>query len=85
MGVGFKGGREEEGMQLEFVDIKRAYLQVDGKMDILVELSEEGREEGECAKMVKAMCGTRDAAHKLESTKTRIGSWDFKWDARHLV
>ena len=51
-------------MQLELIDIKKAYLRVEAKSDIYVELFEEDREEGQCAKLVKAIYGTRDAAHK---------------------
>ena len=64
----FNRGRKEEGAQLVFIDIKRAYLQVDAKRDIYVELLEEDREEGTCAKLVKAMYGTRDAAHNWACT-----------------
>ena len=35
-GIGYERGREEEGMKLARVDIKRAYLQVDVKRGIYV-------------------------------------------------
>ena len=42
-GLGYRRGREEFGMKLEFIDIKRAYLQADVKRDIFVELPGEDK------------------------------------------
>ena len=54
---------------MEFMDIKRAYLQAAVKRDIYVELPMEDREEGKCARQRKnAMYGTRDAAQSWEAT-----------------
>ena len=61
-GTGYTKGEEHVGMKFEFIDIKRAYLQADAKRDIYVELPQEDVEAGTCAKLVKAMSGTRDAA-----------------------
>ena len=67
-GVGYVKGREEEGMKIEFIDIKRAYLQADAKRDVYVELPQEDEQVGMCAKLKKAMYGTRDAAQSWEAT-----------------
>ena len=58
-------------MKLEFIDIKRAYLQAEAKREIFVEVPREDSETGMCAKLVKAMYGTRDAAQNLEITHSR--------------
>ena len=66
-----KKGREEEGMKLEFIDIKRAYLQAEAKRDIYVELPGEEKEEGMCAILKKTMYGTRDVAQSWEAHARR--------------
>jgi hypothetical protein len=58
-------------MKLEFIDIMRAYLQANVKREILVELPSEDKEVGMCAKLEKAMPGTRDVAQNLEITYRR--------------
>ena len=64
-------------MKLEFIDIKRVYLQADVKMDICVELPMEDREEGKCARLRKAMYGT--AAQSWEPTYRKAhDEWGFK-------
>jgi hypothetical protein len=37
-GVGYTMGIEGEGMKLQFIDIKRGYLQTEAKREICVEL-----------------------------------------------
>ena len=70
-GVGYRKGREEEGLKLERIDIKRAYLQAEKQREVSVELPEADREEGACATLRKAMYGTRDAAQSWEATCRR--------------
>ena len=53
-------------MKLEFIDIKRAYLQAPARRDLYVQLPTEDADEGMCAKLNKAMYGTRDAAQNWE-------------------
>ena len=67
-GIGYMKGREEEGMNIEFIEIKRAYLQADARRDVYVELPQEDGQAGMCAKLKKAMYGTRDAAQSSEAT-----------------
>ena len=40
-GIGYEKGKEEMGMKIEFIDIKRAYLQAEAKREVFVELPEE--------------------------------------------
>jgi hypothetical protein len=78
-GIGYRKGREEFGMKLEFIDIKMAYLQAEAKREIFVELPREDSETGMCAKLVKAMYGTRDAAQNWEITYRRAHEeWGFQ-------
>ena len=67
-GIGYERGREEDGVKLEFIDIKRAYLQAEVKREIYVELPDENPEEGKCARLKKAMYGTRDAVQSWQVT-----------------
>ena len=45
-GIGYVRGRAEEGMQIEFIHIERAYIQAEARREVYVELPPEGREEG---------------------------------------
>ena len=36
-GIGYVKGREEEGMNIEFIDIKRAYLQAEVRREVYIE------------------------------------------------
>ena len=66
-------------MKIEFIDIKRAYLQADAKREVFVELPEEDWEYGKCAKLIKAMYGTRDAAQNWEHTYHQAHEeWGFQ-------
>ena len=66
VGIGYEKGKDSEGMQIEFVDIKRAYLQAPARRTLYVQLPPEVSENGKCAKLNKAMYGTRDAAQNWE-------------------
>ena len=65
-GVGYRKGERERGYKLEFIDVRRAYLQAQARREVYVELPEEDQEEGMCGKLVKSMYGTRDAAQNWE-------------------
>jgi len=72
-------GREEEGMKIEFIDIKRACLQAEVRREVYVELPPEDKQEGMCAKLTKAMYGTRDAAQSWEATYRKAHEdWGFQ-------
>ena len=78
-GTGYVKGREEEGMKIEFIDIKRAYLQAEVRREVYVELPPEDKQEGMCAKLTKAMYGTRDAAQSWEATYRKAHEdWGFQ-------
>ena len=66
-GVGYDRGREDKGMTFEFIDINKAYLQAETKREVYVALPDEDKETGMCAKLIKSMYGTRDAAPNWES------------------
>ena len=43
-GTGYVKGREEEGMNIEFIDIKRAYLQAEVRREVYIELPPEDKQ-----------------------------------------
>ena len=66
-------------MKLEFIHIKRAYLQAEVKRDIYVELPREDHEEGKCARLRQAMYGNRDSAQSWETTcREAHEEWGFR-------
>ena len=66
-------------MKLERIDFERADMQVEAKREIYVELPQEDMEEGMCAKLVKAMCGTGDAAQDWAHTYRKArADWGFQ-------
>ena len=65
-GICYERGKESEGMNIEFIDIKRAYLQAPARRTLYVQLPLLESEYGKCAKVNKAMYGTRDAAQNWE-------------------
>ena len=54
------------GMKIDVIDVKRAYLNAQTHRDIFVQLPEEDHQPGMCAELNKAMYGTRDAASNWE-------------------
>ena len=77
-GKGSVKGKEEQGMKMAFMDTNRAYWQADAKREMYVELPAEDEEEGKCAKLNKAMYGTRAAAHSWEDTCRKANEeWGF--------
>ena len=57
---------ERDGIMMDFIDVRRAYLHARAIRDVYVRLPDEDYEEGMCGKLVKAMYGTRDAAQCWE-------------------
>ena len=64
--IGYNRGKESSGMQLEFIDIRRAYYQAHARRRIYVQLPPEDDEPGKCGLLNKALQGTRDAAQCWE-------------------
>ena len=64
-GVGYNSSKSK-GMKLDFIDVRRAYYHANVRREVFVELPPEDHEEGTCAKLNKAMPGTRDAAQNWE-------------------
>ena len=65
-GIGYEKGKEDQGMKLEFIDIKRAFFHAKAKREVFVELPKEDATPGMCGRLKKSMYGTRDAAHNWE-------------------
>ena len=67
-GIGFVKGNKKEGMKLDFIDVRRAYIHAEARRQVFVELCEDDRIKGMWGELVKAMYGTRDAAQNWEVT-----------------
>ena len=65
-GIGFRAGSKSKGMKLDVVDVRRAYFHAKSRREVYVVLPDEDWEEGKCGRLLKAMCGTRDAAQNWE-------------------
>ena len=61
-GIGYKCGDWQSGMSLDFIDISRAFFQVEATRDVYVELPFEDSAVGMCGKLDKSTYATRDAA-----------------------
>ena len=65
-GIGCKQGVREHGMNIDFIDVRRAYFHAKARRRVFVKLPEEDHEEGMCGMLIQAMYGTRDAAQNWE-------------------
>ena len=59
-------------MQIDFIDISRAFFQADAIRDVYVELFAGDAEQGMCAKLQKSMYATRDAAQNWGHAYTKF-------------
>ena len=66
-GVGYVKGREEEGMQIEFIDSKRASVQAPARRGLYVQLPAEEAGLGKCAELLNVMYGARDMAQNWDA------------------
>ena len=71
-GIGFEAGKKEQGMKLDFIDVRRAYFHAKAIRRVFVELPDEDWEEGKCGELDKSMYGTRDAAHNWEEAYSEM-------------
>ncbi len=71
-GIGYHKGKEEEGMKLDFIDIRRAYYHAEARRKIYIRLPEGDQEEGMCGVLFKSLEGTRDAAQNWEYTYSKF-------------
>ncbi len=71
-GIGFKPGKREEGMKLDFIDIRRAYYHAVARRKVYIKLPEGDQEEGKCGLLNKSLEGTRDAAQNWEYTYSKF-------------
>ena len=51
-GIGFKGMSKKKGMNIDFIDTRKAYFQAAAIRDLYVELLEENMEDGLCGKLL---------------------------------
>ena len=65
-GLGYKQNKRRVGMNIDFIDVRRAYFHARARREVYVQLPEEDYSEGQCGRLLKAMCGTRDAAQNWE-------------------
>ena len=68
-GIGYRRGNKSAGMKLDFIDVRRSYFHANARRSVCVQLPDEDYEEGMCARLNKAMYGTRDAAQ----------NWDYEY------
>ena len=72
-GIGFRRGQAHQGMMLDFIGVRRAYVYAESKRTVYVYLPPEDHEDGMCGKLVvKSMYGTRDAAQSWELEYSRF-------------
>jgi hypothetical protein len=62
----------DNGMKLDFIDVRRAYVHALARRAVYVKLPEEDNAPGMCGTLVKAMYGTRDAAQNWEYAYTEM-------------
>ena len=67
-GIGYQKGKEDDGMKLDFIDIRRAYYHAVARRKIYIQLPEGDQEEGMCGILFKSLEGIRDAAQNWEHT-----------------
>ena len=64
-GVGYSS-RRDQGMKLDFIDVRRAFFHAEARRPVYVKLPPEDSEPGKCGRLNRAMYGTRDAAQNWE-------------------
>ena len=67
-GIGYQQGKQNEGMKLDFINIRRAYHHAVARRKLYIKLPEGDQEEGMCGILYKSLEGTRDAAQNWEYT-----------------
>ena len=60
-GIGFNPCKRDEGMKLDFIDIRRAYYHAEARRKVYIKLPEGDEEEGMCGILYKSLEGTHDA------------------------
>ena len=51
-GIGYEKGKEEQGMNIDFIDVRRAYFHAKARRRVFVKLPEEDYEEGMCGMLL---------------------------------
>lgn len=70
--LGYPKGRKQDGMKLDFIDVRRAYYHADARRSLYVSLHDGDKEPGMCGKLNKALQGTRDAAQCWEQEYSTV-------------
>ena len=65
-GYGYDRGNRGDGMKLDFIVIRKAYLNALARRAVYVELPTEISEPGTCSRLLTSLYGTRDAARNWE-------------------
>ena len=65
-GIGYEEGKKEQGMKLDFIDVRRAYFHADTRTEIYIDLPDEDATPGMRGKLNKSMYGTRAEAQNWE-------------------
>ena len=68
-GIGYQKGKKEEGMKLDFIDIRRAYYHAVARRKVYIKLPEGDEEEGMCGKFIQVpgwspRCSLKLGAHR---------------------
>jgi len=71
-GYGFDRENRDDGMKLDFIDIRKAYFNAPARRAVYVELPTEISEPGTCGRLLKSLYGTRDAAQNWEVEYSRF-------------
>jgi len=71
-GCGYDRGSRDDGVKLEFIDIRKAYFNAPARRAVYVELPTEISEPGTCGRLLKSLYGTRDAAQNWEVEYSRF-------------
>ena len=58
-GVGYQRNQREQGMRIEFIDVRRAYFHAKARRRVFIKLPEGEEQEGYCGELEKSMYGTR--------------------------
>ena len=71
-GYGYVRGNRDDGMKLDFIDIRKAYFNAPARRAVYVELPTEISEPGTCGRLFKSLYGTRGAAQNWEVEYSRF-------------
>ena len=71
-GYGYDRGNRDDGMKLDFINIRKAYFNALARRAAYVDLPTEVSEPGTCGRLLKLLYGARDAAQIWEVEYDRL-------------